>query len=202
MWAIWVQPLTWQIRPLGAAVPAGLGVLLVCAVAPILAYALVVRPGRGRPATLSVDRRHRRFVAPNSPYVSGYTAIMLMFLAGGLIVTERVPNGDRMRVSELAFAVPVSVVAVMLFVAAAAVLLFGNRPSVSLDATGLTVTGFIRRTTVRWSDLVPGGPLPYLRVGRLHVDPAFLTATIRHYVERPEHRPVIGTGTELARLRS
>ena len=39
-----------------------------------------------------------------------------------------------------------------------------------------------------------------LPVGRVDVDPTFLTSVIRHYVEHPEHRAAIGTDTELARL--
>jgi hypothetical protein len=41
-----------------------------------------------------------------------------------------------------------------------------------------------------------------LPVGRLHIDPAFLAGTVRHYVEQPWHRPAIGTEAELDRLRS
>jgi hypothetical protein len=41
-----------------------------------------------------------------------------------------------------------------------------------------------------------------LPAGWLHVDPAFLAAAVRHYVEHPEHRAAIGTAEELTRLRS
>ena len=223
----WIQPLTWHIRPPGAGLLVGFGALLVSGAIPVLSYLVLAPPQRTRPASLRVDARHRRFVAPTSARFPGFSAIVMTWLGAGLIVTERVPNGDRVRVAEIPFALPVSVTSVTLAVAIAATVLFINRPSVSLDATGLTINSFVRRTAIAWSDLAPGGPPPpavpnptsirlylngpaangpllakYLPAGRLYVDPAFLSATIRGYVQRPEHRPAIGTEPELTRLQS
>jgi hypothetical protein len=41
-----------------------------------------------------------------------------------------------------------------------------------------------------------------VKTGSLAVDPHFLAAAVRHYVDHPEHRPAIGSEAELIRLRA
>jgi hypothetical protein len=193
----------------------------------VLLYIWVLAPLRRRPASLAVDAAGSRFVAPASPYYQGWLAVTLMWIGAGLVMTERVPNGDHMRVAQLPGAIPASVTAVTLTVGLAAVLLVGNRPRVILEPAGLTIRRLRRRSEINWDELAPGGPLPPTRrgtsqitlyrkpprpgtvppaekmpIGWLQVSPEFLTAVIRHYVEQPEQRNGIGTEAELDRLRT
>lgn len=194
---------------------------------PLLLYIRVIWPLRRRPASLHIDSNGSRFVVPASPHYAALWAIVLMWAAAGLVMTERVPYGDHMRVAEFPGTIPASVTAVTLSIALAAVVLFVNRPSVTLKPTGLTIRRLRRQSEISWDDLAPGGPPPpakrtsqitlYLKrprpgtvlpasetmpIGRLHLNPEFLTAAIRHYVEQPEQRNAIGTEAELTRLRS
>jgi hypothetical protein len=104
----WIQPLSWRIRPIGWAIPVQAGAVAVSAVVPVLVYLLVVQQRRSPPASLRVDVRHRRFVASVAPRSQGLLAIVATWIGTGLIMTERVPNTNRVRVADLSFAVPVS----------------------------------------------------------------------------------------------
>ncbi|MGK5445676.1 hypothetical protein ACSNN7_28170 [Micromonospora sp. URMC 105] len=149
------------------------------------------------------------------------------WLAGGVLITERVPGEDRVRFFESGDALVWSVLAVVAVLVAVMLVLWDDRPRLILDESGMTLRGVGKGRTVRWDRLLPGGPpapagkvfaalvlseqptspagrpVPrQLAVGPLHVDRAFLAATVRHYVEHPEHRSAIGTAPELERLRA
>lgn len=222
----WVQPLTWRIEPASVAIAVALTALAVSVAVPLLLYSRVISPLRSRPTSMDVDANRSRFFVPASPHYAGLQTITFMWLGGGLVMVERVPNGDHMRVAEFPEAIPVSVIGVVLSFAVAALALFLNRHSVALEPTGLTIQRMRRQSKIRWEDLAPGGPPPppkpstknmrlYFKspqpkqpafqdvpVAWLHVDPEFLAAAIRHYVEQPAQRTAIGTGTELTRLQS
>ncbi len=176
---------------------------------------------------MQVDIRGPRFEAPASPAWLGPYAVVLGWLAGGLIVTERVPNEDRMRLAESGGALVLSVVGPVIILGLLTVLLLLNRPRLTLDSDAITMQGFWKRTSIGWDRLMPGAPMtpgkgnatslalyetatsptanlvPHtLPTGRLHVDAVFLANTIRYYVDQPGHRPAIGTAAELDRLRS
>ncbi|MFI6760106.1 hypothetical protein ACIBF5_13310 [Micromonospora sp. NPDC050417] len=102
-----------------------------------------------------------------------------------------------------------------------------HRADLVLSPEGLSLPGWRRRTEVRW-DVLRSGPTgrrfrhdrleleidPPAGLGRrsrrrqritvwcdrFAVAPAFLSGAIRHYLDHPEHRPVIGTGEEYVRL--
>ncbi|MEV6965875.1 hypothetical protein AB0M47_12245 [Hamadaea sp. NPDC051192] len=78
------------------------------------------------------------------------------------------------------------------------------------------------QSTIPWTLLAPGGPLPPAKRARqiwlyvagpvrytryqvplsVDVEPAFLAYAIRHYVDHPAARAAIGTDAELERLRT
>jgi hypothetical protein len=223
----WITPLGWKL-PFALSLVVYVGSFALTLIIPVVGYALLGRVLWGPPASLNADPGRNRFVVPVSPEYSGSMAIVWMGLASSGVLTERVPNGDAVPVAAIDHAVPVSVAAVSVFFLVAAHFLLVNRPRVTLEPAGLTVHRLGRPDRIRWDDLAPGGPPPPaerkpkvlrlhlnsppiwgwhypskdLPVGRLHIDPAFLAGTVRHYVEQPWHRPAIGTEAELDRLRS
>jgi hypothetical protein len=221
----WVQPLGWHFD-FGTEMLIILSGTVVSVGLIFGVFALLGAGGRLRPARFTLGEAG--FVVPASPAYGGSMAIMLMFFSGGFVMSERVPNGDSMRLARFGFAMAASVVMVGLFWIAALAFLFMRRPRVYLDADGLTIRRVWRATRIAWDWLAPGGPPPprgrwprdlrvhlngpllwgqfppseVIPVGQLCVDPAFLAATIRHYVEHPEARAAIGTVEELARLQA
>ncbi|NYF54438.1 PH domain-containing protein [Micromonospora purpureochromogenes] len=223
----WLKPLTWRMGidavSLLVFVAGTAGSILL----PVAGYRLFTRAVRRRPATFRVEPAGRRFTAPTAPAWAGPWSIIVAWLAGGLLLTERVPGEDRVRFFETGAALVwnvLAVVAVLVFVALA---LLDGRPRLTLDEAGITVRGLVRRRTVRWDRLLPGGPpaparkaaatlvlseqpstpagrpVPRsLAVGRAHVDVVFLAGSVRHYVAHPERRSAIGTAPELASLRA
>jgi hypothetical protein len=221
----WWQPLSWRIHNVGMWLGFLVAGLLVAALIPFALYVvLFVRAAAHPPATFDV--RNSAFVAPPSPANGGAQSIMFMFLAGGLLPTERVPGGDSMRLFSDPFLLPVAALVLAAFLGVAVAFAYLPRPRVRLDPDGLTIDRLLRRRVVlRWTDLAPGGPLPpvpgrkralklfrtsapvagwtpgeELPAGWLYIDAAFLASAIRHYVEHPESRAAIGTPEELARL--
>ncbi|MFD6565196.1 hypothetical protein [Micromonospora profundi] len=223
---LWFKPVTWRIEPSGLAFLAWVAAQAACFLLLAGGHALLTRRVRQRPATWEIAAGAESFVAPASPRWLGPWAILVGWLAAGAVFTERVPGEDRVRLAEIpgALALSIAVPAIVLAVIAAVLLL--DRPRLILDRTGISKQGLVRRTVIRWDQLLPGGPRPPARrtanltllrqpttpgrspvpfslpVGSLHVDPTFLADTIRHYVEHPEHRSAIGTEHELDRLRT
>lgn len=223
----WVRPVAWRVEPTAVGVLISLMALAGGVAVPLLLYRWLLSPQRRRPADLRVDALRSRFVVPSSLYLKGMQAIIVMWIGAGGLVTERVPNGYRVRLAEFEGAIPISIAMVTLCTAAAVTLLFLNRPNLTLTPAGLAVRWLGRRVEVSWADLLPGGPPPPAKtgmfskitlyfgdpgrtgtlstqevpVGQLGVDPAFLAGVIRLYAEQPERRQGIGTEAELARLR-
>ncbi|WP_346539036.1 PH domain-containing protein [Micromonospora sp. DPT] len=151
----------------------------------------------------------------------------MSWLAGGLLLTERVPGEDGVRFFESGAALVWNVLAVVAVLVVVVLVLLDDRPRLTLDETGITVRGLVRGRTVRWDRLLPGGPAApagktaatlvlseqprtpagrpvprSLAVGPVHVDAVFLAGSVRHYVAYPERRSAIGTTPELASLRA
>jgi hypothetical protein len=188
-------------------------------------YALI---SRSHPRQQEFTVGERVFTAPPSAIMAGSQAIVCMFFAGGVVVTERVPNGDSMRLAEFGSAWIVSLIVVSIFVAIAVAMLVVQRPQLSLDPEGLTIRRLRRSARLAWEELAPGGPLPpkkkrqaFLQlyrkpppnypnyvpteavpIGWLNIDPTYVAAAIRHYAEHPEDRAAVGTAAELNRLKS
>lgn len=213
-----LRPVAWRLPAAGRwsleLAPLSLSVAL------LVGHVLAVRPrGRGWPAALlpAAVRGRPAFVVPAHSVWSGTAAIVLMLLAAGAVVTER--SGDSVRLPRHGW-IP-SLVAPAVVIVLAVLVLYGC-PRVALLPGGVEVRG-IRTRTARWSALVPGGPpAPPPRAWRLillltagadrpperfavplaclAVDPAFLSAAIRHYVRDGPHRDAIGTPGEYERL--
>jgi hypothetical protein len=223
---LWVEPLTWRLS-LGTELLVFSGAILVAAGIPVGVFAVLLRGDRWHPARFVPARGG--FTVPPSPVHPGYQAIMWTCLGSRAVMTERVPGGMSVRLAQLDFAWPATLVGVGLFWAVALAFLLVARPQLHLDAGGLTIRRVLRRRTrLAWDDLAPGGPQPpakrgqrqlkvYLAappvfgrypssedipIGWLHVDPAFLAAALRHYVAHPEDRAAIGSTEELTRLQS
>ncbi|SCF00453.1 PH domain-containing protein [Micromonospora purpureochromogenes] len=221
----WLKPFAWRLESgavsslVWAAGTAG------SILAPAAGYLLLTRAVRRRPATFRVDPAGRHFTAPAAPAWAGPWSIIVSWLAGGLLLTERVPGEDRVRFFESGDALVWNVLAVLAVLVFVVLVLLDARPRLTLDETGITVRGLVRRRTVRWDRLLPGGPPApagkaagtlvlseqpstpagrpvsrSLAVGRAHVDGAFLAGSVRHYVAHPERRSAIGTAPELASL--
>jgi len=220
------QPFTWRsAQGVGVHLLVWLGAILCAVAVPFAIFALLSR-GYRRPAEFAIDER--RFIASSSGVFAGSQAIMCMFFAGGLVATERVPNRDAMRLAEFGWAWLVSAILLSVFVAAAVAFLVVRRPQLLLDSEGLTIRRLLGSTRLAWADLAPGGPLPPARrkqrhlqlfrkpplgypnyvpaaaipIGWLEIDPAYIAAAIRLYVENPEERSTIGTAEGLARLKA
>ncbi|MFG3554904.1 hypothetical protein ACGGAQ_10965 [Micromonospora sp. NPDC047557] len=224
---LWIEPVTWRIDPRGVALLVWIAAQAACFLVPWAAYALLTRSVRQRPATWEVDAGRRCFIAPASPRWIGPWSILLGWLAGGFVPTERVPGEDRLRLADIPGTVALGIGIPVLVLGGIAAVLLMNRPLLALDRDGITMQGIIRRSFLPWNRLLAGGPMPPARgaanltlmrlpatpggrapvgyplpIARLHVDPAFLAHTIRHYVEHPEHRPAIGAADERERLRA
>ncbi|WLS48350.1 hypothetical protein Q3V37_14600 [Micromonospora profundi] len=222
---LWFKPVTWRIEPSGLAFLAWVAAQGACFLLLAAGHALLTRRVRQRPAAWEIAAGAESFVASASPRWLGPWAILVGWLAAGAVFTERVPGEDRVRLAEIPGALALSIAVPAIVLAAMAAVLLLDRPRLILDRNGITRQGLIRRTLLRWDELLPGGPPPArgtanltlmrqpatpgrppvptsLPTRPLDVDPAFLAETIRHYVEHPERRPEIGKRHELDRLRS
>ncbi|MEU5905441.1 hypothetical protein ABZ780_13825 [Micromonospora sp. NPDC047467] len=222
---LWFKPVTWRIDPSGVAFLVWAAVQAACLLVPWAGHALLTRRVRQWPATWEVAAGAEKFVASASPRWLGPWVILIGWLAGGAVLTERVPGADRVRLAEIPGVLAVSIAVPAVVLAAMAAVLLLDRPRLILDRDGITKQGLARRAFVRWDRLLPGGPpsparrtvnltlmqqpatpgrppVPFsLPMAPLHIDPTFLAETIRHYVEHPEHRSAIGTQDELDRVR-
>jgi hypothetical protein len=222
---LWLRPLTWHIHPF---LPSGLLTDLALnagsAAVPLGGYLLLTRSTRKRPRTWHLDPGRRRFTATASPYSMGPWAVAMGWMCGGVVLTERVPNQEHMRIAQLGVATTISMVVAATAMIMIMLLLLVNRPLLSLDSAGMTLHGLGRPVRLRWDELLPaspprpsksnpkvlilyqaapsGGPPQScgLPARSLHIDTAFLADTIRRYADNPDHRASIGTADELTAL--
>ncbi|MEH1059043.1 PH domain-containing protein [Micromonospora sp. CPCC 206171] len=223
----WLKPLTWRIDSTAVALLGWAAGTAGSVLVPVAGYLLLTRAVRRRPATFQVDPAGPRFTAPAAPAWAGPWSILTSWLAGGLLITERVPGEDRVRFFESGEALVWNVLAVLAVLLVVGLVLSDERPRLTLDEAGITVRGLVRGRTLRWGRLLVGGPpgpagkgraelvlaerpatpdrppVPRsLRIGPVHVDRDFLAGSVRHYVAHPERRSAIGTAAELASLRA
>ena len=222
--AVWLQPLTWRVRPGVAGITVFLLLTALSAAVPAGLYALITGAFRRRPIAWDSDPARHRFSAPRSAR-QAVRMIVLGCGVGRIIPVERVPNQDRARIAQLG--VPTTVFVVIAAVLLLHLLLWSmtSRPSIALSPDGLTLRRRVRRDEIRWDDLRPGGPprpgkrnpatidlrrpvtapnRPPSRLslpaGELHIDTAFLAYTICWYLEHPDRRARIGDAAELEEL--
>ncbi|MBV1856513.1 hypothetical protein [Catellatospora tritici] len=219
----WLEPLTWDQDQHLLMMLAG---IVVTVAVPFGILVLLAGGSLRPPARLALG--DGRFIAHASPIYACSQAIMWMSLGGGVFGAERVPNGDSMRMVEFGSPTPMTIIGVGFFWAIAAGFLLVRRPRLDLDPNGLTIHRVWRTTAIAWDELAPGGPVPPVRrrarqlrlylnqtpvfgqyaasedvpVGWLHADPAFLARALRHYVDNPQERALIGTEEGLRRLRA
>lgn len=215
-----IEPMSWRLSFMPAFAVYAAGAVTALAV-PLLAFARLCPRPRPAPRTLLVAVDHGRpaFVTPTSPWMVGPFVIMLMFLAGNGLATERSPDGE-VSISAAGWAQTLVTVAVI-FAVAGWTLFRG--PRVELRPGGLLVRT-VRTRLVRWESVLASGPPAPVEKPRqisllirrhppeygafvvrilhrwLAVDAAFLAGAIRHYVDNPQHRGEIGTRHELDRL--
>ncbi|MEU4161481.1 hypothetical protein [Actinoplanes sp. NPDC026670] len=197
---LWLQTLTWGIEPGWAGLLVAFAVLGVTLGAPLAGYLLVTRQARKRPAAWEISPDGRRFVAGSSPAGMGASAVIIGWMAGGLVPTERVPGEDQKRIAELgAFTTVMTVLAVLVLVFALW-LVVGRWPWLEPDREAVTIKRLIRVTRTPW-DEVPAD-LREIKVpgGGLHIAPKFLGFTLQTYQTDPARRDAIGTESEAARL--
>ncbi|GAA1411474.1 hypothetical protein ACFQZ4_31440 [Catellatospora coxensis] len=189
--------------------------LLAALVLPYAAYEWFAHRHRSRPASFLV--RDGGFDAPVSA-LAGRRIIMFGLLAFAVPVTESGDHGRQLLTDRLMLPL-----GVMLLLVGGTMVTDALRPGpiVRLTPDHLILGGW-RRTRVPWDAVARGDALPpapgdttfYVREiqpGRVrwhnlpvdlsHVDTAFLVAAVHHYTFHPEHRPAVGTESELRRLR-
>jgi hypothetical protein len=216
-----LQPLYWRIQPESLGLWIGAAAYLLAPAVPALLYLWWVRRSMRTPATFQVAADGPAFVVPGSPVFPGLVACALMLQAGNLLPYERVPDTDRVQLSQdIELLAPFAGLAALM-AAVALALIWLPAPSVRLTPDGIAVRQPLRARAVRWEELLPGGPHPAGRwsmrllydvdgrrrhcavpVYRLRADAVYLASVVRHYAERPEHRAAIGTRDELDRLAS
>lgn len=208
----------WRIEPASTGTWVNFGTVGVAMFGPLLVYLWLTRRLLSAPATFHRAGDGTAFVVPGSPVQPGFLAIMLMVQAASTLPYEGVPGTDRIGLPadpglQALMAFPA------LMVVAAFALLWLPGPELRLTPAGITVRNAFRPHTIRWDDLLPGGPHPgrwtirllhrspdgktgssRITVFRLHINAVFLATVLRHYAERPEHRAGIGTQAEHDRL--
>lgn len=187
----WISPgLSPDQQSQGA--PAAMATLLVGLGGPLAGYGVLLRRAGRRPATFVLDGAGRRFVVPTAPAIPGFQAILALGVAGRSV-------GMLQRVAEFPVALLVTLVAGLVVIAIGGLAL--DRPWLALDADGVLIQHFVRRTRLAWADVPAAGGRTLRKVEmRLHVNEAFLVRAINDYRDHPERRAAIGTDVELARL--
>lgn len=211
-YTFWLQPLSWSLNTF-TWLQLFVASYVLSAAIPVTIFTLVTPLA----AAAQLERRGTALVAPPSPNLVGLAVICLGFFGGGLIVAERVPDADAMRVAHFDWAWPITLVSIGLTRATALALVLIQRPRIEFTADALTIRRLWRVIRLEWDRLAPGGPLPpksrsdrhmllYLAdpplpgryptsvaiaFGWLYVDPKFIADTIRRYAEHPEERAAL-----------
>jgi hypothetical protein len=223
----WIEPMLWRLGADDLDLLLSAAGWIASAVLPIGAYLLLTRRARRRPAAFVVDVAGRRFIAPPTPRWNGAWTVFLGWLAGNTTITERVPGTDVIRLADSTVLTVVGAVASVVLLVLVTIDALWSRPFLQLSRDGIVDQRPIRRHTIGWDELVPGGPPPpatrnpvlltvytwtastagsfaprQLPAVDWHVDPAFLAHTLRSYADHSKGRAAIGTDAELARLQA
>jgi hypothetical protein len=197
---LWVQPLTWDVKPVALWVLVTMSVFVVTLGVPLGAYWLLISRVGKRPSTWEADAGQRRFTAGPSPAGAGLSAVALGWLTGGLVPTERVTGEERMRIAELGAVTPVMTVLAVAGLLVTIWFVVGRWPWLSLDREAVTFKRVVRETRIRWDDLPADLRDLRLPARGLHITPKFLDFSLRTYREDPARREAIGTPAEVAAL--
>jgi hypothetical protein len=101
LYRFWGQTLFWSIEPGGRRLALDLAAELLLGMIPFGVLIWIIgRLVRG-PASLGVDAARARFLAPAHPIPPALLGVLLMWAASGMILAERVPDGDSMRLAQL-----------------------------------------------------------------------------------------------------
>ncbi|GIF42865.1 hypothetical protein BC793_124110 [Actinoplanes xinjiangensis] len=223
---LWFRPLLWRLDSFSLHAALGLAAIGAALAGPLGAYFLLTRRVRSQPATWHLDPGARSFsVGPS--HATGYRAVFIGWAAAGLILVERVPFQEHMRIADevapSALTVPLAVLALLLAIA----FIMADRRSVTLDEDGVTLQGWLRRARIRWVDPMPWQLTVHARRGSskliieqsrtstsgsaqprwiripaqwMHIEPGFLAFTLSYYIGAPGSRHGIGTEAELKTL--
>ncbi|MEV4275035.1 hypothetical protein [Actinoplanes xinjiangensis] len=199
--ALRLEPLTWGVDPSVLGLPAFLLLSAATLGVPLGIYLLLSRHARVRPSSWRADTGRRLVVGP-TPVGTAFQVILVGWMAGGLIPTERVPGEDQKRVADLGAYTTVMTALAVLALLVAVWIVMGSRPWLALDRDTVTIKRIVRETRIRWEDLP--ADLRDLRIptARLHIAPEFLDFSLRTYREDPARRAAIGTPAETTALES
>ena len=214
--AFWLEPLSLRVAPQAVGFLLAMGGFVASAGLPLGSYLRLTRRARMLPAAFDIDAVGRQFIAPATPRWFAPWTVFGGWIVGNLVAVACVPD------AHVPYVTGVAAVAGLVSITIVAL---RQRPLLALTAAGITDHRPVKCLTIKWDELVPGGPqLPatrnprqltvhswtastteaftpqHLRVRDWHVDPAFLAHTIRTYVEHSKRRDAIGTAAELARL--
>jgi hypothetical protein len=198
---------------------------------PLGLYALLTWRAQRRHPTWQIDAVARSFLAPPTARWRGPWVVFMgwftagWFTAGGVAAIDWTSPGETgVWTNPVVIAVIAAVIAAFGLITIASV---GNRPRLALTPDGITLRGLVRTVTIGWDQIGPGEP-PHPRTVNphfvtvryaertstgyrmtrwrlpahdLHIDSAFLAATIRHYASHPDDRLGIGTDAGLRHLR-
>ncbi|WP_436530958.1 PH domain-containing protein [Actinoplanes sp. HUAS TT8] len=142
---------------------------LISLVLPTVAYVLVTRPVRKRPAAWGPD-----FSAGPNPQTRGILAVVLGWNAGFALVQVGDTGGTGLDVFMLVFG--------LLTLVTAVVVALNERPTVTIGPAGITVRGWFGSRRAGWDEPIR------LPVAKLHIDPGFLARSLAFYRAHPEHR--------------
>src|SRR5690349_3401357 len=128
---LWLQPLTWDVEPAALGLLAFLLFAAVSLGAPLGTYLLLTGQSRKRPSSWQVDGGRRLVVGPTP---SGASRMILAgWIAGGLILTERVPGENEKRVADFGVGTTVMTTLAVVGLLAALWIVLSSWPWLALD---------------------------------------------------------------------
>jgi hypothetical protein len=135
----------------------------------------------------------------------GPWSMVLGWIAGAFVQTERIAGEDRAQLVRIPGMLALAIAVPAVVLGGIAVTLLLNRPHLTLDRDGITAQGLVRRTVLRWDRLLPGGPpppprraasIPLLRSAAVAGTPSSAYSAVRGAPRAPHgHRHATRTGS-------